>query len=76
MLEMASHLLRIRNASQLVLVCSGREKNIHAEPGHPCIQEVGGASGLSAIAVDREGRIVAIGPDHEVDFRMDRCSFE
>ena len=32
-------------------------------------------SGLS-IAVDREGRIAAIGPDHEVDYRMDGCSFE
>ena len=39
------------------------------------IQEVGVASGLS-IAMDREGRIAAIGPDHEVDSRMDGCSFE
>ena len=35
------------------------------------------ASGLN-IAVDREleGRIAAIDPDHEVDSRMDGCSFE
>ena len=35
------------------------------------------ASGLS-IVLDREGRIAAIGPDHEVDVdsRMDGCSFE
>ena len=39
------------------------------------IQGVGVASGLS-IAVDREGRIAAIGPDHEVDSRMNGCSFE
>ena len=39
------------------------------------LEEVGVASGLS-IAVDREGRIAAIGPDHEVDSRMDGCSFE
>ena len=39
------------------------------------IQEVGVTSGLS-VAVDREGRIAAIGPDHEVDSRMDGCSFE
>ena len=31
--------------------------------------------GLS-IAVDRGGRIAAIGLDHEVDSRMDDCSFE
>ena len=31
--------------------------------------------GLS-IAVDRGGRIAAIGPDHEVDARMADCSFE
>ena len=36
------------------------------------VQDVGVASGLS-IAVDR---IVAIGPDHEVDSRMDGFSFE
>ena len=33
------------------------------------------ASGLS-IVLDREGRIAAIGPDHEVDSGMDGCSFE
>ena len=38
-------------------------------------QEVGVVSGLS-IAVDKEGRIAAIGTDHEVDSRMDSCSFE
>ena len=26
--------------------------------------------------MDREGRIAAIGADHEVDSRMDGCSFE
>ena len=36
---------------------------------------MGVASGLS-IVLDREGRIAAIGPDHEVDSRMDGCSFE
>ena len=76
---MASHLLRIRNASQLVLVCSGREKALKGTAMQNLaildIQEVGVASGLS-IAVDREGRIAAIGPDHEVDSRMDGCSFE
>ena len=29
-----------------------------------------------SIAVDMEGRIAAIGSDHEVDSRMDGCSFE
>ena len=33
------------------------------------------ASVLS-IPVDREGRIAAIGQDHEVDSRMDWCSYE
>ena len=42
---------------------------------HPIPHPVGMTSGLS-IAVDREGRIAAIGPDHEVDSRMDGCSFE
>ena len=37
--------------------------------------KVGVVSGLS-IAVDKEGRIAAIGTDHEVDSRMDGCSFE
>ena len=31
--------------------------------------------GLS-IAVDKEGKIAAIGPDHDVDSRMDGCTFE
>lgn len=26
--------------------------------------------------MDGEGRISAIGPDHEVEFRMDGCSFK
>ena len=79
---MASHLLRIRNASQLVLVCSGREKALKETAMQnlaifelPEDQEVGVVSGLS-IAVDKEGRIAAIGTDHEVDSRMDGCSFE
>ena len=56
----------------------GAKRNIHALMQNLAlldIQEVGVASGLS-IAVDREGRIAAIGPDHEVDSRMDGCSFE
>ena len=76
---MASHLLRIRNASQLVLVCSGREKALKGTAMQNLAifelpednQEVGVVSGLS-IAVDKEGRIAAIGTDHEVDSRMDR----
>ena len=76
---MANHLLRIRNASQLVLVCSGREKELKGTAMKNLaildIQEVGVASGLS-IAGDSEGRIAAIGPDNEVDSRMDGCSFE
>ena len=75
-----SHLLRIRNASQLVLVCSGRENGLKGTAMQNLAildvqEEVGVASGLS-IAVDREGRIAAIGSDHEVDSRMDGCSFE
>ena len=56
-IEIASHLLRIRNASQLVLVCSGREKALKGTAmQNLTIQEVGVASGLS-IAMDRDGRI-------------------
>ena len=64
-----------------MLVCSGREKALKGISMQNLaildIQEVGVASGLN-IAVDREleGRIAAIGPDHEVDSRMDGCSFE
>ncbi len=54
---MASHLLRIKNASQLVLVFSGREKALKRTAMENLaildIQEVGVASGLS-IAVDRD----------------------
>ena len=71
---MASHLLRISNASQLVLVCSGREKALKGTAMKNLaildIQEVGVASGLS---IYRERWIAAIGPDHEVDSRMDGC---
>ena len=81
---MATHLLRIRNASQLVLVCSEREKalkgtamqNLAILEPPDTQEEEGGATGLSIVAVDREGRISAIGSDHEVDSRMDGCSFE
>ena len=80
---MASHLLRIRNASQLVLVCSGREKALKGTATQNLAilelpddnQEVGVGTGLS-IAVDKKGRIAAIGTDHEVDSRMEGCSFE
>ena len=82
---MTSHLLRIKNAAQLVLVCSEKEKVLKGtamqnlailEP--PDRTEEGGTAreeGLS-IAVDRGGRITAIGLDREVDSRMDGCSFE
>ena len=82
---MATHLLRIRNASQLVLVCSEREKVLKGtamqnlailEPPDNDIQVEGRANGTWSIAVDREGRIAAIGSDHEVDSRMDGYSFE
>ena len=80
---MASHLLRIRNASQLVLICSEREKalkgtamqNLAILEPPDTQEEEGGATGLS-MSVDREGRIPAIGSDYEVDSRMDGCSFE
>ena len=80
---MASHLLRIRNASQLVLVCSGREKALKGTATQNLAilelpddnQEVGVGTGLS-IPVDKKGRIAAIGTDHEVDSRMESCSFE
>lgn len=78
---MASHLLRIRKASQLVLVCSERENVLKGAAMQnlailePPTQEVGVVTGLS-IAVDKEGRIAAIGSDHDVDSRMEGCSFE
>ena len=80
---MASHLLRIKNAAQLVLVCSEKEKVLKGtamknlailEP--PDIEAGGGGGGGLSIAVDRGGRITAIGLDHEVDSKMDGCSFE
>ena len=77
---MATHLLRVRNASQVVLVCSGREsilkgdamKNLAILEQETSCSNGGGLS----IAVDREGKIAAIGLDHDVDSRMDGCTFE
>ena len=78
-IPMACHLLRIRNASQLVLVCSEREKALKETAMQnlailelPDIHDEGVVTGLS-IAVDREGRIAAISSNHEVDSRMDGC---
>ena len=68
----SSHLLRIRNASQLVLVCSGREKALKGT----FIQNRHPGCGHGQWAEHREGRIAAIGSDHEVDSRMDGCPFE
>ena len=82
---MASYLLRIKNAAQLVLVCSEKDEVLKEtamqnlailEPSDRT--DEGGTTrgeGLS-IAVDRGERIAAIGLDHEVDSRMDGCSFE
>ena len=81
---MAAHLLRIKNAAQVVLVCSEKEKMLKGtamqklailEP--PEAPGEGGVAGEGlSIAVDRGGRIAAIGLDHEVDSRMKGCSFE
>ena len=78
---MASHLLRISNAAQLVLVCSEKEKvlketamqNLAILEPSDRTEEGGTTRGK---AVDRGERIAAIGLDHEVDSRMDGCSFE
>ena len=82
---MASHLLCIKNATQLVLVCSEKDEVLKGtamqnlailEPSDRT--DEGGTTrgeGLS-ITVDRGGRIAAIGLDREVDSRMDGCSFE
>ena len=66
-----------------ILVCSGREKALKGTAMQNLAifelpednQEVGVGSGWS-VAVDKEGRIAAIGTDHEVDSRMEGCSFE
>ena len=81
---MATHLLRVKNAAQVVLVCSEKEKVLKGtamqnlailEP--PEAPGEGGVAGEGlSIAVDREGRISAIGLDHEVDSRTEGCSFE
>ena len=72
------------SSHELVLVCCEKEKSLMGlamqnlavlELADGSEEGVARGEGLS-IAVDRGGRIAAIGVDHEVDARMAGCSFE
>ena len=60
-----AHRLRVRNAAQIVTVCSRGERVLRgSEMGKVAILEGGGGVGL---AVDASGKIAAVGPDSEID---------
>ena len=70
------YLLRIRNAAQIVTVCSNREKMLKgADMQKVAILEATTNRGLS-VAVNKVGLIAAMGFDDEVDQQLAGCTVE
>lgn len=68
--------LRIKNASQVVLVCANGEKLLKGTAMQDIVTlEASGDQGLSVV-VDGKGNIVAVGYNDQVDATMPQCSFE
>ncbi len=63
----SKYLLRLRNAAQVVMVCSNKERVLRGtEMQTVAVLDSGPSKGLS-VAVDMEGVIAAVGFDDEVD---------
>lgn len=67
--------LRVRNAAQIVTVCSRGERMLRGgDMGKLTVLE--GDGGGFGVAVDAEGKISAVGPDSEIDSSLEGITFD
>ncbi len=72
----SKYLLRLRNAAQVVMVCSNKERVLRGtEMQTVAVLDSDPSRGLS-VAVDMEGVIAAIGFDDEVDVLLARSAVD
>lgn len=74
-LAVESHLLLIRNASQIVKVCTNREERLVGDAMKTLSVLEKDTEGLS-IAVASDGNIISLGTDSEVGAELQGASFE
>ena len=74
--EPATNRLRIKNASQVVLVCTNGERVLKGSAMQDIVTlEASGGKGLSVL-VDGEGNIAAVGYEDQVDTTVPQGSYE
>jgi len=67
--------LRIKHASQVVLICKNRERMLAGKDMQSVsVLEATPSDGLSVVTDDR-GFIHAVGPDSEIDSSFPNCSY-
>ena len=71
----AHHRLLIKNASQIVTVCSNREEKLAGKAMKNISILDSDGQGLS-VAVGEDGNIIALGPDAVVGAELQGCTFE
>lgn len=70
-----SHRLRIKHASQVVLICKNRERLLAGKDMQSVsLLEASPSDGLSVVA-DDNGLIHAIGSDSEIDASLPNCRY-
>lgn len=74
-MSVESHRLLIRNASQIVRVCSNREERLVGDAMKTLSLLEKDGEGLS-VAVGSDGNILSVGPDSQVEAELQGCSFE
>lgn len=72
---MATHRLLVKNAAQIVTVCSNRETKLVGAAMKNISTLNAETEGLS-VAVGMDGNIVAVGPDAQVGAELEGCTFE
>ena len=72
---MANHLLLIKNASQIVTVCSNKEEKLVGSAMKEISLLNAESEGLS-VAVGSDGKILCVGRNSEVKVQVEGCSFE
>ena len=70
-----SYRLRIKHASQIVLICKNQERILAGKDMQSVsVLEAAPSDGLSVVADDK-GLIHAIGPDSEIDASLPNCNY-
>ena len=70
-----SYRLRIKHASQIVLICKNRERTLAGKDAQSVsVLEAAPSDGLSVVADDK-GLIHAIGADSAIDLSLPNCNY-